>query len=356
MTNKVVLIFTVFILTLSVCKAQDLHREIPEFGKWISNCEAESTDNADMYSNHPAPLFRRAFVTQTRLKKATLFITAAGYYQASLNGERIGDIYLDPAWTDFRKRIYFSEFDLTEKIKKGENCLGVTVGNGFYNPLPMRMWGNLNLRDALTTGIPAFTAVLRLVYENGKTETIQTDETWKFADGPLLKNNVYLGEWYDARLAPKGWNTSDYNDLDWTAACVVKSPAGELLPRFFPPIKITERISPLTIRSLADGLQMVDMGVNFAGTYKIRLKGKTGDTVSFRFGERIYDDGTLNPMTSVCGLPILPGKPILMCLVMIRKFGTHLNLPFTLFATWRLVACRIRFRWMTCKDWRLILQ
>ena len=43
------------------------------------------------------------------------------------------------------------------------------------------------------------------------------------------------------------------------------------------------------------------MGVNFTGTYNIKLSGNPGDTVTFRFGERIYDDGTLNPMTTVIG-------------------------------------------------------
>lgn len=284
------------------CLGQDMHSGLFERSKWISNCDVEwSTDDVEMYTNHPAPLFRREFVVDSKLQKATLYITAAGYYQASLNGERIGDIYLDPAWTDFSKRIYFSEFDLTDNIKKGANCLGVTVGNGFYNPLPLRMWGNLNLRESLSTGIPAFTAVLKLEYENGSIKEISTDESWKFTNGPLLKNNVYLGEWYDARLEKEGWKSADYNDSEWNSVCVVESPGGELLSRFFPPIKISEKISPIKISSLENGVLIADMGVNFAGTYKVKLKGKSGDTISIRFGERLYDDGSLSPMTSVCG-------------------------------------------------------
>lgn len=301
MTNNRLLLLMSFILAFTFGNAQDADLAISELGEWISSSDAEFSDEVEMYANHPESLFRREFVAEHRIKKATLLITAAGYYQASLNGERIGDVYLDPAWTDFSKRIYYSEFDLTEKIKKGENCLGVTIGNGFYNPLPMRMWGNLNLRNALTTGLPAFTAKLKLEYKNGKTKEIFTDDNWKFAYGPRLKNNVYLGEWYDARWEKKGWNSTGYNDSDWNTVSVVESPGGSLLPRFFPPIKITEKLSPVKVTRQENGLQMVDMGVNFAGTYKIRLKGKTGDTVSFRFGERIYDDGTLNPMTSVCG-------------------------------------------------------
>jgi alpha-L-rhamnosidase len=53
---------------------------------------------------------------------------------------------LDPAWTDYTKKIYYSEYDVTSLIKNGENCLGVSLGNGFYNPLPLKMWGRINLR------------------------------------------------------------------------------------------------------------------------------------------------------------------------------------------------------------------
>ena len=135
--------------------------------KWISNCSSVLTDDASMYANHPAPLFRREFVVEAaKIKKATLYITAAGYYKATLNGERIGDIYLDPAWTTFSKRIYYTEYDLTSSLKKGANCLGVALGNGFYNPLPMRFWGTYNLRNALPTGIPVFTARLVVEYTN----------------------------------------------------------------------------------------------------------------------------------------------------------------------------------------------
>lgn len=271
-------------------------------GKWISNCSSLPADDEAMYANHPAPLFRKDFtVDKKKLKKATLYITAAGYYGASLNGERIGDVYLDPAWTDFSKRIYYSEFDLTNALKEGGNCLGVMLGNGFYNPLPLRMWGNLNLRNALPTGIPAFTARLVLTYSDGKVVDVDTDESWKYTSGPILKNNVYLGEWYDARREISGWDSSEFDGSKWTKACVVDGPGGKLHPRFFPPVKITDELKPVKIFSPEKGTYLADMGTNFAGIYKIRLRGNPGDTVTFRFGERLYDGKSLNPMTTVCG-------------------------------------------------------
>ncbi|MDP4268558.1 MAG: family 78 glycoside hydrolase catalytic domain [Bacteroidota bacterium] len=275
---------------------------LPAQAKWISNCSPVLTDEAAMYANHPSPLFRKVFaLDHSTIRKATLYITAAGYYAATLNGERIGDIYLDPAWTNYSKRVYYSQYDLTEKLKSGNNCLGVSLGNGFYNPLPLRMWGNLNIRKSLPTGIPAFIARLVVEYKNGKTAEIVTDNSWRFTEGPLLKNSVYLGEWYDARQEIAGWNAPGLNDASWAKACVVDGPGGKLQSRFFAPVKVTDRFTPAKIESTAKGIYLADMGTNFAGTYKIRLKGHPGDTVTFCFGERIYENGSLNPMTTACG-------------------------------------------------------
>ncbi|MCP4724655.1 MAG: family 78 glycoside hydrolase catalytic domain, partial [bacterium] len=222
--------------------------------------------------------------------------TAAGYYRASLNGERTGKNYLEPAWTNFAKRIYYSEYDLTADIKQGGNCLGVTLGNGFYNPLPLKMWGRLNIRNFLPTGKPVFIAKLKIEYSNGQTEEIITDDSWKYFYGPIIKNDVYLGEVYNAGSEIEGWETVGFDDSIWNESAVNEGPGGRLQKVFFPPIQITDIKVPVSISQAANGKYLVDMGVNFTGTYRIHLKGDPGDTVSFRFGERIYDNGELNPM------------------------------------------------------------
>lgn len=296
------LLIVCFSVSNAVCALDARGAGIPPQNKWISNNQPVLTDVSSMYGTYPAPLFRKEFaVDTTGIRKATLYITAAGYYKATLNGSRIGDIYLDPAWTDFSKRIYFTEYDLTASLSEGANCLGVTLGNGFYNPLPLQMWGYLNLRNAMPTGNPSFTARLVVEYTDGRTQELSTDETWKFAPGPVLKNSVYLGEWYDARKEISGWDLAGFDDSAWKNVCILPSPGGKLQARFFPPVKITAQFLPVKISLLPGNVYLADLGVNFAGIYKIRLKGNPGDTVTLRFGERIYEDGSLNPMTVVCG-------------------------------------------------------
>lgn len=269
--------------------------------QWIRDARVQPESDSLMYGDDPAPMFRKGFSVPERPKSAILYITAAGYYSATINGEKIGKNFLDPAWTSFAKRVYYSEYDITSDIQTGQNCLGVSLGNGFYNPLPMRMWGNRNLRETLSVGRPQFIARLVITYQDGAMEVVKTDTRWKYTYGPIIRNNVYIGETYDAGKEIKDWNQAQFNDNQWNEAIVAKGPGGKLQKSFFPAIQQTDSRNPVAITSPKKGVWLVDMGLNFTGLYKIRLRGKTGDKITMRFGERIYENGELNPMTTVCG-------------------------------------------------------
>ncbi|MBN2417362.1 family 78 glycoside hydrolase catalytic domain [bacterium] len=268
---------------------------------WIGDGRPLPSCDADFYRDQPAPLFRREFTILDSLRSATLFITAAGYYRASLNGSRIGDRLLDPAWTGFSKRIYYAVYDVTGALRRGANCLGVTLGNGFYNPLPLRMWGSRNLRKVLPVGPPAFIARLRIEYRDGRVQEVRSDTTWRWAPGPVLKNSVYLGEVYDGRWEIPGWDRPGMDTTGWRPVLQSAGPGGVLQPAFFPPIRTTATITPVSVSPAAGHVWIADMGVNHTGLYRIHLRGEPGDTVTFRFGERLYADGSLNPMTTVAG-------------------------------------------------------
>lgn len=269
---------------------------------WIGDNRDLPASDSLFYLDHPAPLFRKEFKTDQAVQEARLFITAAGYYKASINGTPIGKNVLDPAWTDYSKRIYYTEYDVTTLVNDGDNCLGIALGNGFYNPLPMRKWGRRNLRkDLAKVGKPVFLAKLLLTYENGQSEEIVSDASWTHAYGPLVKNSVYLGVVYDARRGVQGWDSPGYTDQSWQPVSIGSPPGGKLQKTFFPPVQVTQEITPVEIYAAGPSTWIVDMGVNFTGTYQIKLSGNVGDTITFRFGERIYEDGSLNPMTAAIG-------------------------------------------------------
>lgn len=268
---------------------------------WITDKGEWPLSDSAMFGDLPAPLFRKCFNVKDDVKTATLYITAAGYYSAFINGEKIGKNILDPAWTRFSKRIYYSEYDLTGALKPGNNTLAATLGNGFYNPLPMKLFGKYNLQNELPSGKPALIARLVIEYMNGTADEIVSDTSWKHSYGPVRKNNVYLGEVYNCNKEITGWNLPDFNDNDWHTSIKCEGPGGNLQKAFFPAVQVTDTISPLSVESLPKGRYIIDMGVNFTGLYRIRLRGEKGDTITFRFGERIYDNGELNPMTQVAG-------------------------------------------------------
>ncbi len=269
--------------------------------QWINDGKTDPNNDEDFYKDDPAPLFRKTFDLSKKVMKARLYITGLGYYEARLNGSRIGDHALDPTWTAYSKRVFYSTYDVTEQLQDGANCLAVMLGNGWYNPLPLRMWGHLNLRQHLTVGRPRFIAQLEIELADGTRQTITTDEHWKVTEGPLRRNSIYLGEVYDAREEVPNWDRPDGDDTNWGQAVMAKGPIGALLAQPLPPIRVTTTLKPVKITEPKEGTYLFDMGQNFAGWVKLALDVPKGTKVQLRYGELLHEDGMLNPMTSVCG-------------------------------------------------------
>jgi alpha-L-rhamnosidase len=268
---------------------------------WISGTGTLPETDSLFYADDPAPLLRTSFKSEKKINKAELWITAAGYYETWINGKRVGDRQIDPAWTDFSKRIYASGTDVTTLVQKGENVWGIMLGNGFYNPLPLRMWGGRNLRNDMKVGKPCAKAVLRITFGDGTSKTIVTSGRWQSKPGPVIRNSVYLGEYYDAGKETAGWNSSSAAGDGWSPVEVVAGPGGAVEPAFFPPVSISAWVDPISVMPAGDSRQLVDFGQNMTGTIRLRIDASKGDTIRIRYGELLYPDGKLNPMTAVCG-------------------------------------------------------
>ncbi len=270
-------------------------------GDWISDGKPLPDKDADFYRDDPAPLFRREFEVSGPVRSARFYISALGYVHARLNGRAVGDHHLDPLWTLPNKRVFYSVYDVSGNLEQGDNCLGVTLGNGWYNPLPLRMWGRVNLRERLPVGRPQFIARLVVEYADGSRKSLVSDSAWKAAPGPILRNSIYLGEKFDARRAVEGWDRPGLDDRAWNSARIAPAPEGGLRAQPLPPIKVTAHVKPVRITEPSDGVYIVDMGQNFGGWARFTFDVPKGTKITMRYGELLYEDGTLNPMTSVCG-------------------------------------------------------
>ena len=241
---------------MGLLKASDWQAE------WIGDGKPTPEKDEDFFEDDPAPLFRKPFKLSGPVKSSRLYISALGYYRASLNGEVVGDHQLDPLWTLPHKRVFYSVYDVTEHLSPEENCLGVELGNGWYNPLPLRLWGRRNLREHLPVGRPQFIARLLIEYADGSIETIVSDASWRFTQGPILQNNIYLGEKVDARKNIPGWNRPELDDRGWSAVKTATAPEGALTAQPSSAIKVTKKFRPVAVTEPADGVYIVDMGQN----------------------------------------------------------------------------------------------
>ncbi len=265
--------------------------------KWIGDGSKQFEKDEDFYQNDPMPLFRKQISIHKKIAAARIYISGLGYAEVYINNKKVGDNILDPGFTKYSKEVFYVTHDVTKMLgNKAKNTIGIMLGNGWYNPLPLQLFGRFNLRNVQQTGRPCVKMQVLINYADNTNETITTDASWQTAPGPVIRNNVYLGEVYDARLE-KDFDTND----GWKNAEVTNGPSGALVAQMQPPIRITKTIQPISIHEAGKDTFVVDMGQNFAGVARIKLSGAAGTTISMRFAEIIYPNGAINFMTTTAG-------------------------------------------------------
>lgn len=253
-------------------------------GDWIS-------DKNDIHKVE-APYFRKTFNTTAKtIKHARAYLAAAGLYELYLNGEKIGNHRLDPMYTRFDKRNLYVTYDVTAQIKKGKNAVGVLLGNGWYNHQALAVW---NFDKAPWRARPTFCLDIRITYEDGTTALISSDETWKTSTGPIVLNNIYTAEHYDARLEQSGWNTLDFDDQHWNNVSIVRPPSNNIVSQAMVPIRNVEEIEVKSMRKFNDTTYVFDLGRNISGVTKFTVDGEEGTVIRLKHGERLYANGQVD--------------------------------------------------------------
>ena len=227
-------------------------------------------------------------VIKPGLVKATGLMTACGLYEAWLNGRPVTDSLYLPGYTNYHKRLQYQTYDITPLVKPGENVIGAVVGNGWY-----RGWnGSSNSEaDRAPFGMKLkFMCRLRIEYEDGSVDYIDTDESWKATqDGPILKNDMRDGISYDARCELEGWNKPGFDDGAWHGVLCSSYP-GELIPQEGEPILEQERFKAQVLQT-PDGTRILDFGQNLAGYVCFKVTGHAGQEVLLWHGETLDENG-----------------------------------------------------------------
>lgn len=240
-----------------------------------------------------------------KVAEAMATICGLGFYELSLNGKKVGNSEFAPLWSDYDKSVYYNTFDVTNQLQKGENVVGVLLGNGFYN-----VQGGRYRKLQISFGPPTLLFELAINYDDGTKEIIRSDENWKYDLSPMVFNCIYGGEDYDARREQKGWNQVGFDDKNWRPVVVQEAPKGKLRPQMAPPVKIMERydiqkvtkLTPEQITSATKSTKrtvdpsafVLDMGQNLAGFPEITVRGKRGQKITLVVAEALTDEGACN--------------------------------------------------------------
>ncbi len=238
----------------------------------------------------PATYLRKSFSVPKPVQRARVYVTALGMYELRLNGARVGDHILAPGWTDYRRRVLYQTFDVTDHIAVGENALGAILGVGWYaGPLG---WG----LERNNFGDPPARLLLQLEMEleDGTVLRVVSDGSWKATnDGPIRYSEIYAGELYDARREMPGWDRAGFAEEGWRPVDVFTDPGIERSAHAFPPIRITQELKPVSISEPSPGVYVFDLGQNMAGFCRLRVSAPAGTTIRLRHAEELRSDGSI---------------------------------------------------------------
>ena len=235
----------------------------------------------------PAASFRRSVTVSKDVRSARLYVTALGSYRMFLNGASVSPDVLTPDFTDYRKRVLYQTYDVTNLVKSGANQISALLGDGWYGS-PLTWVGMLFF-------VPPnrFEAQLELNYGDGSQDVVVTDESWKASSSPIVESQIYGGETYDARQEKAGWLDAKFDDSHWTHAAVADAPSIVVSSQIDVPTRVTQTLKPKRVNPIGNGAYVFDMGQNMVGWVTLKVKGTAAMKVRLRFAEILNPDGSI---------------------------------------------------------------
>ena len=237
-------------------------------------------------------LLRREFTVKPGLVRAVAHVSGLGQFELFLNGRKAGENLLTPGWTDYRRTVLYETQDVTFLLRPGANAVGFSLGNGMFHVARApgrfaKFVGSFGPQRAILH--------LRLDYADGSSEVVGTDETWRTHAGPITFSSIYGGEDFDARLEPRGWKDTGFDDRTWAQAVAAPNDLGPLagFTAASEPVRVITSHAPKSVRDLAPGVQLYDFGQNVSFMPRLRVSGPAGSRVKLTAGEVVKEDGTI---------------------------------------------------------------
>lgn len=251
--------------------------------QWITYPWQEDTQRSQ-----PSPMLRKPFVLHGGIAWARLYITALGLYEAHINGHRVSDAYFAPGWTSYDKRLQYQVYDVADLLREGDNVLGAVLGDGWYRGV-MTFANQRNLYgDRL-----ALRAELRIAYEDGRHQSIVSDNSWLAGTGEIRASDIYNGEMQDLRLRQAGWSAAGFAAQGWRPATIYTGTTPRLVASAAQPVRSMESVRPLAVLRGPHGETILDMGQNMVGWMRVQAHGQAGQRITLHHAEVLDPQGAL---------------------------------------------------------------
>lgn len=245
-----------------------------------------SPEGEDEGDSSKGKLLRKEFQLDGEIAFARVYATALGMYELYINGNRVGDGLLTPGWTDYRKRLQYQTYDVTNMLKDGANAIGASLGAGWYKG-DLAWEGNRNVYGNRM----ALLLQLLVRYTDGREILVVSDDSWKASDGPILYSELYHGETYDARKERKGWDVPGFDDSNWDKAAIVDQDISIVVPQDGVLVTRQETLKPISMFKTPKDELVLDFGQNMVGWVRFKVKGKAGDRVVLKHAEVLDAEG-----------------------------------------------------------------
>ncbi|HTM17438.1 MAG TPA: family 78 glycoside hydrolase catalytic domain [Terracidiphilus sp.] len=230
---------------------------------------------------------RKDFDAGQAVKSARIYATALGTYELFLNGKRVGDSVMAPGWTDYRERVLYQTYDVTEMVRGGSNVLSALLAPGWYSTSLEWLQQPNNYGDTP----PALRAQLRIEHADGSVEWVVTDGSWKARPSYILRSELYDGETQDSRIPTPTSVTSGAQTLEPVE--IVQPTEIKIEAQDFEPIRVERSLDDPKRTEPKPGVFIYDFGQNMAGVEQLKISGPAGTDVQVRLGEILNPDGTL---------------------------------------------------------------
>ena len=218
------------------------------------------------------PIFCKSLPCQD-IALARLYICGLGLYEATLNGEKIGNEYLTPYCNNYNSWLQYQTYDITTALQNGGD-LHITLGNGWYKG----RFGFEGSEKPYYGTDWLLLAEIHITHTDGSKEVVGTDESWQVYRSNITFSNIYDGEHYDATLSA----------LPSVPALIAQSPIGHLTARYSVPVQSFASLTPTLLHTPA-GETVLDLGQNMAGSFTMRVNVPAGQTVHLQWGETLQN-------------------------------------------------------------------